>query len=449
MKRKNYYLIWCVFFIFLLLPTQFGCNKTEFELQPEQTTESDFERVEHQEQIGDGNPVYYYTPPSDKAELGGPVPWDIKYKADALPASPWSWSGYVNKSVDNGVLHLEGGGSGGYSYLYPYYTNATIETRMRIVSSGSAFIEIVNKNRKYAKFRLNYKNGTVNLMLNDEIFLEKSSSFAEEFHTYRITLTDTEVKVYVDGVLQTTKAPNTCAMYYKNVLFYCNYSLGEDYYWDYVYFTDNGAYVPVPTLLAEGDNWVLLNNDYDWPDYDEQTIYDHLTWAGKTVAKKSVANYWVKKKLLGDNIAKFFAKKVGVSGIIKYLFMNLPIVGDADEVKQVWVRESDGYTAIKDAGSTYHVDKYYGYFETATLIHHGDQHFDYKFIIYHGTVKIATAILLHEHCGIASSTMLIWDFDFRMNAPLDFYSIELRRKSPGEPDSEYVHYKSSIVQRYN
>ena len=445
MKRKNYYLIWCGLFIFLLLPTQFGCNKTEFELQPEQTNESDFERVEHQEQIGDGNAVYYWNNEGLKAEKGGPVPWDIKYKADALPASPWYKYG-GGSSVSDGVLHTP------YSCTYVNkninFSNGTLEFRMRVGdNSGAGSMFLCNNNDKCASFRI-YPGGPIFFrgVNNTKIYNYDGT----EFHNYRITLTDTEIKLYIDGELIVTDEPmqenaSTCISFGQRETLN---GIGNSY-WDYVYFTDNGAYVPVPTLLAEGDKWVLLNNDYDWPDYDEQTIYDHLTWAGKTVAKKSVANYWVKKKLLGDNIAKFFAKKVGVSGIIKYLFMNLPIVGDADEVKQVWVRESDGYTAIKDAGSTYHVDKYYGYFETATLIHHGDQHFDYKFIIYHGTVKIATAILLHEHCGIASSTMLIWDFDFRMNAPLDFYSIELRRKSPGEPDSEYVHYKSSIVQRYN
>lgn len=36
MKRKNNYLIWCGLFIFLLLPTQFGCNKDKLQLQEEQ-----------------------------------------------------------------------------------------------------------------------------------------------------------------------------------------------------------------------------------------------------------------------------------------------------------------------------------------------------------------------------------------------------------------------------
>lgn len=36
MKRKNNYLIWCGLFIFLLLPTQFGCNKDKLQLQEEE-----------------------------------------------------------------------------------------------------------------------------------------------------------------------------------------------------------------------------------------------------------------------------------------------------------------------------------------------------------------------------------------------------------------------------
>ena len=39
MKQKNYYLIWCVLFIFLMLPVQFGCEEAEDELQPQQTEE--------------------------------------------------------------------------------------------------------------------------------------------------------------------------------------------------------------------------------------------------------------------------------------------------------------------------------------------------------------------------------------------------------------------------
>ena len=43
MKRKNYYLIWCVLFIFLIMPLQFGCEEAEDELQQEQTAVSDFD----------------------------------------------------------------------------------------------------------------------------------------------------------------------------------------------------------------------------------------------------------------------------------------------------------------------------------------------------------------------------------------------------------------------
>ncbi|MCK4662039.1 MAG: fibrobacter succinogenes major paralogous domain-containing protein [Bacteroidales bacterium] len=39
MKQKNYYLIWCILFIFLMIPFQFGCDKAEDELQLPETEE--------------------------------------------------------------------------------------------------------------------------------------------------------------------------------------------------------------------------------------------------------------------------------------------------------------------------------------------------------------------------------------------------------------------------
>ena len=454
MKIKNYYLIWCVSFVLLMLPTQFGCKKTEFELQPEQTTESDIERVEHQEQIGDGNPVYYYTASSDKAEMGGPVPWDIKYKADELPTSPWrTYNG--TGSINEGILTLtqQGGAS---TYADPF-TSGTLEIRMRVTEQ--AFFRMTTGSGSgscgYTIGIAVKSNGTVVFNhFGNQITI--SGIDQSVFHTYRVTITSTKAKLYIDGVLKAEGMPAYTGG--ARLISFQSHNSGETLhkpnYFDYVYYTTNGAYVPVPTLLAKGDKWVLLNNDYDWPDYDEQTIYDHLTWAGKTVARKSVVNYWVKNKLLGSNIAKFLARGPGVSGVIAYLFMNLPIAGDADEVKQVYVRESDGYTKIKSAGSSYWVNSSYSWFETATLIHHGSEQYDYKLELYRSDpnrdipIKLATAVLPYLSCA-EESTMLIWDFDLKIHYPYEYICVYLWRKGSGAPDSQYVHYKTNYIQRYN
>ncbi len=235
----------------------------------------------------------------------------------------------------------------------------------------------------------------------------------------------------------------------------CQEQVGDGntiYYWN----KDDGRLKSTaPTLLAEGDGWVLLNNNIDEPDYDEQTIHDDLHWACKEIAKKAVSRYWVKEKLLGDNLAGFVAKKIGVTGIITYLLKNLPIVGDADEVKQVYVRESDGYTKIRDAGSKYWVSRSYGWFETATLIHHGSEHYDYKLELFTSNpnqgipVKLATAVLPYSNCG-ETSTTLIWDFDLIVpsTGSARYVCVYLWRKSAGSTDS-YVHYKTNYIQRYD
>ncbi|MBI2837493.1 MAG: hypothetical protein HYX75_04220, partial [Acidobacteria bacterium] len=136
-----------------------------------------------------------------------PYSWDTYYEADGLPASPWILNGTAGTIVNVGTtesgkaLQLTGGPSS-----YSQYANrsislssATIETVMKIDGS-LAGLKFETSNNKYASLDVS----------GSYVMIAGSGTIAcdgTKWHNYRVTITDSALKLYIDGVLKFSGSP--------------------------------------------------------------------------------------------------------------------------------------------------------------------------------------------------------------------------------------------------
>ena len=187
--------------------------------------------------------------------------------------------------------------------------------------------------------------------------------------------------------------------------------------------------------VASGDGWVLVKVAHE--ETGEDYIHDEAEWVLKGVAKRTVANYWVKEKLLGDNLAKFLTKKPGPLGFLIHFLTSIPHAGGSDEFPQTYVKESDGGTYEKSENNTLVINTNFGWFETVTNIERDDsEQFDYYMGLYfwdnsqRSYTTLATAYLPFNVIDVTGSAcMMVWDFDLKLYNYADAYEVHIWRRN--------------------
>ena len=184
--------------------------------------------------------------------------WDIRYEANALPQnSTPAWTktdgsgGSATEAAVGGILTVTGEADDEFFYQladssFDNSVGTTVEVRTRIVNAtpygGGA--------GSYLEFTL--RDGTYS---QDIIFDEVSVRLSEDdtdpylldatqWHTYRLTLKETSLKLYVDGVLRIQKTVATEGTE-KNLDIYFWDSVGWEQDYDYFYYRTDGAFPPL------------------------------------------------------------------------------------------------------------------------------------------------------------------------------------------------------------
>ena len=219
-------------------------------------------------------PAYSYEPVDAYGTIGAPTLWTYPYQGEILPqnASP-AWSrgskGTINieqiESVGNGkVLHLKATGTapdtGGISYSRggsaSNATGNTIEARIKFVSGGDSTFD---ENPTIQIFDGTYWVSLV--VASNSIQVSGSGSYSmdttSDYHVYRLTLKETSVKAYVDGVLRLSGTASTgtslsvflfgLASTFPSYDYWLDNGETSEAYFDYVYYYSGDALSPCST----------------------------------------------------------------------------------------------------------------------------------------------------------------------------------------------------------
>lgn len=187
------------------------------------------------------------------------VVWTTQYEANELPqnASPvWTFTESITNTIEispAGFLHVTSVDEG-----YPEYSMTpsvafdgfTFETRMKVINgqvndyqgantNGASYIFASDKN---AKGELYIYSDAVVVVGNtiDTVSLDTTDAY----HTYRLTVNDTELKLYIDGVLESSIVPTdytVTAVEFSPEIFGVP---SIETSWDYVYYRTDGAFAP-------------------------------------------------------------------------------------------------------------------------------------------------------------------------------------------------------------
>ena len=204
-----------------------------------------------------------------------------------------------------------------------------------------------------------------------------------------------------------------------------------------VYKNSEKDYVPgrLDEPVASGNGWVLVKVAHNEVETGgEDYIRDEAEWVLKGAAKRTVANYWVKEKLLGDNLAKYLTKTPGPVGFLYHFLSVIPTANKADKFPQTYVKESDGNTYISDHGLNKPIYSDFGWFETTTSFERGDWNLDYYIGLYFwdnskGTYStLATAYLpWNTTNSMGDAGIIVWDFDLKIYDKYDAYQVWIWR----------------------
>jgi hypothetical protein len=199
---------------------------------------------------------YQYSTDGGQTWIAPVVNWDGRYECDKLPwQDGWTvvegQTGY--ESVNNGILSINDNSTAGgtkVKYARPWNVDpsvgATVEARMQCLSGGHYFgcnIQVSDP-LHYAALFLK-ANGMIGLYPTWMLVPTDTSSW----HTYRVTIRNTDINVYIDGTPQPVLAGNglflSAADGLQQLLFGSGASAGTQYIcYDYLYWTTAGSFPP-------------------------------------------------------------------------------------------------------------------------------------------------------------------------------------------------------------
>ena len=183
--------------------------------------------------------------------------WKHAYEADVIPpAADPAWEDlYLGQNIgsaDGGILTLRSTLQQQEHYRLPHgpawsagaKVGTTVECRVRVVSG-------VEPDKPAAL--LSFSNGAYAITVcffTDRVAMGPPVKMAttDGFHTYRITLDGSQARLYVDGK-PTAAASTTASPAKANEIYFgdaSNTYVGGETRWDYIRWTNAGAYPPVP-----------------------------------------------------------------------------------------------------------------------------------------------------------------------------------------------------------
>ncbi|MHA1302203.1 MAG: hypothetical protein ACTSPI_00685 [Candidatus Heimdallarchaeaceae archaeon] len=153
--------------------------------------------------------------------------WDLIYSGDVEPdADGWTLSGADYCSVAGGICTIDTvtpGGTAKCSYqktpAVDFDSGITAEIRVKVISSSAAgnLTFLVGDNAQ---------DETIHLFLYTDHILFKGSTTetynmntTDDFHTYRITVSGTTAKLYIDGILRITLTVRSLTLTYNFIRF--------------------------------------------------------------------------------------------------------------------------------------------------------------------------------------------------------------------------------------
>jgi hypothetical protein len=172
--------------------------------------------------------------------------WDVVYTGDAVPTGcAFTGAGDFTAEADNGVLHLADRGTGpgeAASYLYLWKANparaTTVEARVKVgfCRGGSAGVYLEVTNGRFEEYLTLYEDRIALQFAG----LEHRMDTRADFHTYRLTIKESDINVYVDGQLRidgTGKLTHAAYGGRNSVTFGSGTSAGTgEAYWDWLRF---------------------------------------------------------------------------------------------------------------------------------------------------------------------------------------------------------------------
>jgi len=183
--------------------------------------------------------------------------WTVQYEANELPenATPaWTTEHVPNPLVEStveispaGILHVIGSETVAWRRIEEFSdaVGSTVEFSLQVIVGGllvntSEDINIQIYNGVNGSFLFIYTNG-IKLGYGDDSYAFNTTN---EQHIYRITVKDSVVKVYVDGILRIEGVP-FIGEGSPSIEFYASAGIeNTETKWDYLYYRTDGAFAP-------------------------------------------------------------------------------------------------------------------------------------------------------------------------------------------------------------
>lgn len=195
--------------------------------------------------------------------------WTVAYNATVLPASAspaWTkkTTGTANEVIIGGdtLIRSDTGGSGNYLQYcrdtigLSNTTGTTVEARVKIITSSV----IGNTTGSGIAISDGTRRGNVHIHSDGiEVFDSDgttqrgtySMTTTDAFHTYRVTLVGTTMKVYVDGTLRVTATLSGSSATNRIIFGTMNNHLTSEDHWKFVWYSSAGAYAPAGDITVE------------------------------------------------------------------------------------------------------------------------------------------------------------------------------------------------------